>query len=89
MREFKLSKIWILSDLEKTANVFTFGPRMNLITSQKNSVGKSSLVKSILWTFGCEPYFDKLWKDQDISCRVEFTINSDIYILFFDIKMII
>lgn len=55
---------------------------MNLITSQKNSVGKSSLVKSILWTFGCEPYFDKLWKDQDISCRVEFTINSDIYTIF-------
>ncbi|PTV50803.1 hypothetical protein [Acinetobacter seifertii] len=82
MREFKLSKIWILSDLEKTANVFTFGPRMNLITSQKNSVGKSSLVKSILWTFGCEPYFDKLWKDQDVSCRVEFTINSDIYTIF-------
>lgn len=82
MREFKLSKIWILSDLEKTANVFTFGPRMNLITSQKNSVGKSSLVKSILWTFGCEPYFDKLWKDQDVSCRVEFTIDSDTFTIF-------
>lgn len=82
MREFKLSKIWILSDLEKTANVFTFGPRMNLITSQKNSVGKSSLVKSILWTFGCEPYFDKSWKDQDVYCRVEFTIDNDIYTIF-------
>lgn len=79
MREFRLSKIWILSDIEKTGNVFTFGPRMNLITSQKNSVGKSSLVKTILWTFGCEPYFDEKWKKQDISSKIEFTLGDNKY----------
>ncbi|MBJ9580572.1 Uncharacterised protein [Acinetobacter baumannii] len=82
MREFKLSKIWILSDIEKTANVFTFGPRMNLITSQKNSVGKSSLVKSLLWTFGCEPYFDSAWKAQDVSCKIDFIIDDIEYTIF-------
>lgn len=82
MREFKLLKIWILSNLEKSANVFTFGPRMNLITSQNNSVGKSSLVKSILWTFGCEPYFDTSWKNLDVYCRVEFTVDNETYTIF-------
>ena len=61
MREFKLSKIWILSDIEKSGNAFIFSPRINLITSKDNSVGKSSLVKTILWTFGCQPYFDSDW----------------------------
>ncbi|MEG1313592.1 MAG: hypothetical protein RSD40_04690 [Bacilli bacterium] len=82
MREFKLSKIWILSDIEKSGNVFTFSPRVNLITSKDNSVGKSSLVKTILWTFGCEPYFDSAWSNLNISSKIEFSIGDNEYIIF-------
>ncbi len=82
MREFKLSKIWILSDIEKSGNAFTFSPKINLITSESNSVGKSSLVKTILWTFGCELYFDTAWKNLDISSKIDFTINDNEYTIF-------
>lgn len=82
MREFKLSKIWILSDIAKKGNVFTFSPKRNLITSSTNSVGKSSLVKSILWTLGCEPQFDKEWKSLEVSSCLEFTIDNIKYIIF-------
>lgn len=83
MREFKLSKIWILSDIAKKGNVFSFSPHRNLIMSlNENSVGKSSLVKSILWTLGCEPYFDKDWKALDVSCCLIFSINEIEYTIY-------
>lgn len=83
MREFKLSKIWILSNIEKSGNVFTFSPQINLITSKdENSVGKSSLVKTLLWTFGCEPYFDSAWSTLDISSKIEFSVDNNEYIIF-------
>ncbi|MFV8194475.1 hypothetical protein [Acinetobacter soli] len=83
MREFKLSKIWILSNIEKSGNVFTFEPQINLIMSKdENSVGKSSLVKTLLWTFGCEPYFDSAWSTLDISSKIEFSIDNNEYIIF-------
>lgn len=82
MKKFRLLKIWILSDMEKKANVFTFGPKLNLITSTKNSVGKSTLSKIILWAFGSEPFFDSQWKKQDILAKIHFEIGDNSYTLF-------
>ncbi|WP_239699896.1 hypothetical protein [Salmonella enterica] len=52
---------------------------MNLITGKDNSIGKSTLAKSLLWTLGCEPVFDEEWKSNDIKSILYFTINNKEY----------
>ncbi|MFI4625123.1 hypothetical protein VAJ16_24205 [Klebsiella pneumoniae] len=52
---------------------------MNLITGKDNSIGKSTLAKSLLWSLGCEPVFDEEWKSNDIKSILYFTINNKEY----------
>lgn len=76
----RFNRIIIVSDRTKKAAQFSFSPKYNLILSnEKNSVGKSSVVKNILWCFGCEPRLDDGWKK--LGCRVvlEFQVNEVFY----------
>ncbi|ELY2759135.1 hypothetical protein SMC32_002875 [Cronobacter sakazakii] len=52
---------------------------MNLITGEDNSIGKSTLAKSLLWSLGCDPVIDEEWKSNDIKSILYFTINNKEY----------
>ncbi|WP_205071159.1 hypothetical protein [Photorhabdus sp. S14-60] len=52
---------------------------MNLITGKDNSIGKSTLAKSLLWSLGCDPVFDEEWKSNDIKSILYFTLNNKEY----------
>jgi len=78
MSHLKFKQLLILSNSSKSANQFQF-QRLNLITAEDNSVGKSTLVKLLFWGVGCEPDFDTTWKTHDCSTIVSFTINNDEY----------
>jgi len=79
MQNLKFSRLLVLSDSEKSANQFEFSKSLNLITATDNSVGKSTLLKLIFWTFGCEPEFDSTWKSKDCTTLVEFTVSDKLY----------
>ncbi|MDT4331900.1 hypothetical protein ACQE3D_23230 [Methylomonas sp. MS20] len=82
MREMYFNRLTIISKTQKKAAQFDFSKSYNLILSkEKNSVGKSSLVKSIFWCFGCEPQFDDNWKALDSRVILEFEINEKSYLL--------
>lgn len=66
----------LLSNPTSTANQFEFHEKLNLITAQDNSVGKSTLVKLLLWAFGCEPAMDTTWAAQDCMAILDFTIDT-------------
>lgn len=72
----KFKNLKILSDQEKKAVQFKFGERFNIIVGKTNSVGKTSLVKSLFWALGCEPYFDGSWKTLDCKVFVEFSVGN-------------
>lgn len=79
MQSLKFSRLLVLSNSEKSANQFEFSKTLNLITANDNSVGKSTLLKLIFWTFGCEPEFDTTWKSKDCTAVVEFEIANKLY----------
>lgn len=81
MQSLKLSRLLIISNSEKSANQFEFSKTVNLIIANDNSVGKSTLLKLIFWTFGCEPEFDTTWKSKDCTSLVEFEISEKKYII--------
>lgn len=80
MRDMYFNRLTLLSMTAKKAKQFDFSNSYNLILSeQKNSVGKSSLVKNIFWCFGCEPQFDDNWKSLDCRVILDFTIKGESY----------
>lgn len=79
MKHLKFQRLVLISDSKKLANQFTFPKRLNLITGKDNSIGKSTLAKSLLWSLGCDPSFDEDWKSNDIKSILYFTINDKEY----------
>ncbi|HAI6192388.1 TPA: hypothetical protein HJS61_002877 [Escherichia coli] len=82
MRKLILEKIVIISHSTKSARQFEFGRNLTLITANDgNSVGKSTLAKMIFWSFGCEPFFSKVWKKLDCSSIIMFSIDDEPFAL--------
>jgi len=80
MKEMYFNRLTIISKTAKKAAQFDFSKSYNLILSiEKNSVGKSSLVKNIFWCFGCEPQFDDNWKSLDCRVILDFEIKGKKY----------
>ena len=80
MQSLKFRQLLLLSSTNKLANQFTFSEEKNLITAiDNNSVGKSTIVKLLLWGVGCEPSLDSQWTSQDCKTIVEFSIGNNIY----------
>jgi len=79
MRNLTFTSLEIASPSQKSANRFGFHPQFNLITGPDNSIGKSTLVKLLLWTFGCEPVFDLTWTSTESRCILEFTLDGKPY----------
>lgn len=78
MSHLKFRQLLLLSNSSKSANQFQF-KRLNLITAEDNSVGKSTLSKLLFWGLGCEPIFDTTWISFDCSTIVTFTIGDNEY----------
>jgi len=82
MKNLKFNRLLVMSDTLKAGNQFQFQNKLNLIKATDNSVGKSTLVKLIFWTLGCEPYFDSTWNNFDCKAKLLFnidTINYSVY----------
>ncbi|MEZ2746035.1 hypothetical protein ACBQ16_12635 [Halopseudomonas bauzanensis] len=80
MRTLKFKKLTIISNLEKKAKQLEFSDRYNLILADdENSVGKSSVVKSLFWCFGCDPRFDDKWNGLCCKTIVEFEVDGKPY----------
>ena len=62
MSKLTINSITIVDYENQLANKFEFGPDSNLITSEDNGVGKSSLLKSIYYSLGASiKSFPKGW----------------------------
>lgn len=82
MPNLRFKQLLVLSNSAKSANQFTFGPNLNLITAKDNNVGKSTIVKLLFWSFGCEPSFDTTWTNTDSRVIVAFEIDSKGYEIY-------
>lgn len=79
MKSLKFKRLLVLSNSIKSANLFEFSKTLNLITATDNSVGKSTLLKLLLWGLGCEPELDTTWNSQDCKTIVDFEIEENNY----------
>lgn len=76
MKKFILEEILLMSSLEKKARKISFDPNINIIIGE-NDTGKSSLIKSIYWTFGTEvPNMHIHWKNAKVTSLVKFTVDD-------------
>lgn len=81
MKGLQFQRLVLVSDSKKVANQFEFPKRFNLVTGSDNSVGKSTLVKNIFWSIGCDPDFDLDWKSNNVKSILYFKVNGNEYIV--------
>lgn len=82
MNQLIINKISIVDYENKKANSFEFNEGPNLIISEQNGQGKSSLVKSIYYGLGCQlTSFPKGWKPQKYIIQLYVLINGESYII--------
>jgi hypothetical protein len=79
MSNLVFKRLVIASDTQKSANLFNFQPRFNLITGNDNSLGKSTLAKLLFWTLGGDPDLDVTWQSFDVRSLVDFSIGNSTY----------
>lgn len=79
MKNLVFDRLLVLSNSEKSGNVFQFQNKRNLITATENSVGKSTVAKLLLWGVGCEPTLDETWRRNDCRVIVDFRIQDSGY----------
>lgn len=76
MKEMYFDNILIADIVEKTAHFHKFEKGVNVVTSQDNHVGKSSLLKSLYFAMGAEVDFDNVWNKNTKLYVVEFYIDE-------------
>lgn len=62
MERFQLQKLIVISEKEQKSKEILFKAGLNIILG-KNKTGKSSLIKSIFYTLGCEVKMEPSWKN--------------------------
>lgn len=62
MERFQIQKLIVISEKEKKSKEILFEAGLNIILG-KNKTGKSSLIKSIFYTLGCEVKMEPSWKN--------------------------
>lgn len=79
MKRLVFHDMFAISETERAARAVQFDPRMTVIKGA-NDTGKSSLIKSIYWTFGAEPRnLHPRWKDARVTTSVRFSIDDEQY----------
>lgn len=82
MKKLLLKSMLLVSHAEKKALEIKFDPDVTLIQGA-NDTGKSSVIKTLFWTFGAEPpKIHRNWKAADIASLVEFKIDEDKYFIY-------
>lgn len=82
MNKLIINKICIVDYKNKVANGFEFSDGANLVVSEKNGQGKSSLVKSIYYGLGCNlASFPKDWNPKKYIIQLYVTINDKEFII--------
>lgn len=82
MSKLIINKLSIVDYKNKKANEFSFSPLSNLIISESNGQGKSSLVKSIYYGLGANlRSFPNGWEPKEYIFQIEVTIDGSIYII--------
>lgn len=76
MKEMYFDNILIADIVEKTAHFHKFKKGFNVVTSQDNHVGKSSLLKSLYFAMGAEVDFDNVWNKTTKLYIVDFYIDE-------------
>lgn len=79
MKKLIFKQVTAVSDSLKCGGQFELSPKLNLITGDDNSIGKSTLAKILLWAVGCDPHFDTTWAGLDPTVLVEFKIGDADY----------
>ena len=75
MNEMYFKSILIADIKEKTARFQKFQKGFNVITSQENHVGKSSMLKSLYYAMGAEIDYDNIWDKNTKVYIVNFISN--------------
>lgn len=79
MKSLKISELLLWSDRERAARKVPFHPETTVVLG-KNDTGKSSILKSLYWTFGAEPaVVHGDWRDADVSSLVRFSLDGTNY----------
>lgn len=73
-----INSLVILDYEEKTSNKFIFSENQNLIIGEDNTVGKSSIIKSLYYTLGSknEDTFPKGWFFKNMIFKITYTCNN-------------
>ncbi|MEM1494269.1 AAA family ATPase, partial [Bacillus velezensis] len=79
MKRMIIKEIKLVSFLEERAKKVTFHPNITVIKGD-NHTGKSSLIKSIYWTFGADPKdLHPKWKNANVISLVKFSLDGKTY----------
>lgn len=79
MKRMIIKEIKLVSFLEEKAKKVTFHPNITVIKGD-NHTGKSSLIKSIYWTFGADPKdLHPKWKNANVISLVKFSLDGKTY----------
>lgn len=79
MNEMYFKSVLIADIKDRTAHFQTFEKGFNVITSQENHVGKSSMLKSLYYAMGAEVDYDNVWDKNTKVYIVEVCINDKNY----------
>lgn len=76
-----VSSVAIVDLGNKEARKIEFSPKKNLVTSAKNHLGKSVIMKAIYYTLGAEVYFPNPIKTLNLLTYINFTVSGHSYVL--------
>lgn len=74
-----VSAITMVDLTNKEAKRVYFSPGKNLITSARNHLGKSVVMKSIYYTLGAEVYYPNPIKKLNLLTYIDFSLNAHQY----------
>lgn len=80
MKKMIITSLTVTNIQEQIAKKINLKPGLNIIFGE-NKTGKSSLIKSIFHTMGCEVYFEDEWTKLIDIFYLEFSFNNKNYLL--------
>lgn len=80
MKKLIFIALTVMSHQNQTAKRIKFAPGLNIILG-KNKTGKSSLIKSVFYTMGCNVLFEDSWLRVVDEFNLEFAFNNKKYLL--------
>ena len=82
MTNLIVKKLQILSEKWRKAKIIEFSPTVTILISDENTVGKSTVVKMILWVLGCEPKFKDSWDIKNLQASLDIQIGQKLITVY-------